>query len=286
MMRSTRPGAGDKYFIRKASGGFSTCIAGSPKDPACDVLANCVGYACGAFNETVDAGKEVYNLNCNAENFIERAISLGLSISKDPVVGGIMVYQKGATLSGSDGAGHVAYVYAKLDNDTVKTSESGYGCNVFWTTTRKRGSGNWGAGANYTYRGCIVNPNVKEEPKPVEPPFPYEGVSDEELARRVWTGEFGNAEARATALGIRYASVQALVNAGVGKPIPVPTGFRKGEQVIPTRLISYTGARLAQYDKQYTVYEDSRNDRVVLAAPRHGVLVVWAAMNIKDVRRV
>ena len=46
-LRSTRPGSGDKYFIRKASGGYSSCITGSPKDPQCDVLANCVGYACG-----------------------------------------------------------------------------------------------------------------------------------------------------------------------------------------------------------------------------------------------
>ena len=75
------------------------------------------------------------------------------------------------------------------------------------------------------------------------------------------------------------------------KPEPTPTpapviGFKKGEIVVPTRLVNYTGTKLVQYDKTYVVYEDSRNDRVVLAAPRHGKLVVWAAMNIKDVRRV
>lgn len=126
------------------------------------------------------------------------------------------------------------------------------------------------------------------------PALPYEGVSDEELARRVWKGEFGNGEDRKKALGVRFSSVQALVNKGVGKdnpqptpvPTPTPTGFKKGEKVVPTKLISYTGVRLVQWDKQYTVYQDSNKDRVVLAAPRNGKLVIWAAMNINNVRRV
>ena len=47
---------------------------------------------------------------------------------------------------------------------------------------------------------------------------PFPGVSDEELARRVWTGEFGNGDTRKQKLGSRYDAVQALVNKGVGKP--------------------------------------------------------------------
>lgn len=56
---------------------------------------------------------------------------------------------------------------------------------------------------------------AKEEPKPV---IPFEGVSDEELARRVWTGEFGDGEDRKKALGSRWGAVQSLVDKGVGKP--------------------------------------------------------------------
>lgn len=56
---------------------------------------------------------------------------------------------------------------------------------------------------------------------------PYAGVSDEELARRVWTGEFGNGQDRKNALGARYDAVQALVDKGIGKPTqttkPAPT---------------------------------------------------------------
>lgn len=54
--------------------------------------------------------------------------------------------------------------------------------------------------------------------EPAKPSVPYEGVSDEELARRAWTGEFGNGEERKAKLGSRYDAVQALVNKGVGKP--------------------------------------------------------------------
>ena len=41
-VRTTRPTAGNKYFIRQANGGYSTCIQGKPTDSQCNVLANCV----------------------------------------------------------------------------------------------------------------------------------------------------------------------------------------------------------------------------------------------------
>jgi len=74
----------------------------------------------------------------------------------------------------------------------------------------------------------------------------------------------------------------------IPEPIPEPTvtSFKKGEIVIPTRLVNYTGTKLIQYDKQYEVVEDSKGDRVVLGARRKGKLVVWAAMNTNDVRKV
>jgi hypothetical protein len=180
---------------------------------------------------------------------------------------------------------HLDAVCVKAGQEVNENTIIGY------TGTTGRSTGiHWHMGLRRSGNTVYIDPHAYEYIEYVEPakpePIPYEGVSDEELARRVWLGEFGNGNDRVKALGIRYNSVQALVNAGVGKPVPAPTGFKKGEQVVPTRLVSYTGARLVQYDKQYTVYEDSRNDRVVLAAPRHGKLVVWAAMNIKDVRRV
>lgn len=168
-MRNSKPEAGNKYFNTKSNGGYSTCIVGKPTDKGCNVLANCVGYANGAFNENIGKGKEIYNLTCNAENFVERAISLGLSVVKEPVLGGVMVWQKGATLSSKDGAGHVAFVYEIVDKDTIKTGESGYNSKAYWNTKRSRGNGNWGQASSYTYRGCIVPPNYVEPEEPEEP---------------------------------------------------------------------------------------------------------------------
>lgn len=224
-VRRVRPEAGNKYYIRRANGGYSGCIQGSPTDALCNVLANCVGFANGGINEEKGEGREVYPLTCNAENFIERGIAYGLSVYKYPEVGDCIVWQKGATLSGNDGAGHVAIVTDVLERDSaghatkIITSESGYGSSKpFWRTQRTNVNGNWGAGAGYTYRGCLRIPNYKPStPTPSTNTDPFPNVSDEELARRVWTGEFGNGNARKQALGIRYNAVQALVNKGYGK---------------------------------------------------------------------
>lgn len=177
-IRTKKPGSNDKWYIRKASGGWSTCIAGNPKDKICDVLSNCVGYACGRFNEIYSKvanynGMKFPSLNCNAENFIERAQNTyGLKISNVPVVGGIMVWQKGDTLNGSDGAGHVAIVEKIIDENTIYTSESSYSGTAFFNATRSNKNGRWGMGAGYKFRGCIINPAIgdvhyeKVEPLP------------------------------------------------------------------------------------------------------------------------
>ena len=95
--RYTRPNASNKEFVRTASGGWSQCIQGSPTDAACDVLANCVGYACGRFNEIYNeimgtSGMRYPLLTCNAENFIERAKQAypDLQFSKSPRPGAII----------------------------------------------------------------------------------------------------------------------------------------------------------------------------------------------------
>lgn len=160
--RLSRPTAGNKYYIRKASGGYSNAIKGSPTDPQCDVLSNCVGYAYGRFNEIGGYGYCKYLAPVNAENFMQYRGSC--EVGQIPKVGACMVWRKGATLSGSDGAGHVAIVEKVISDTEVVTSESGYGSAAFWTQTRKKGSnGRWGAGSAYTFLGFIYNPAVSEE---------------------------------------------------------------------------------------------------------------------------
>ena len=168
MIRTTRPTAGNKYFIRKANGGYSTCIQGKPTDSQCNVLANCVGYACGAYNEELGLGYEKYHLNCNAENFIERAIASGLSVLSKPVVGSILCWEGIGSL-----AGHVAIVIEVINDNCIRTAESGYGSSSpFWITTRYNNNGRWGLNSNYRPRGFIVNPNYPYNPTPKPEPTP------------------------------------------------------------------------------------------------------------------
>lgn len=159
-IRKSKPTSSDKYYIRKADGGYSTCIKGNPTDSECNVLSNCVGYACGRFNEIIGSMKYP-SLNCNAENFIERAKNTyGLEVVDYPVLGGIMVWQKGSTLKSSDGAGHVAIVEDIYSSSSIYTSESSYGSIAFFNAKRSNSNGRWGLGSKYSFRGCIVNPAV------------------------------------------------------------------------------------------------------------------------------
>lgn len=162
-MRTSKPGKGNKYYIRKAQGGYSNAVYGKPTDKDCNVLANCVGYAYGRFNEIGGYGYCKYLAPVNAEKFIQYKGSC--KVGQEPQVGACMVWRKGSTLNGSDGAGHVAIVEKVISPTEVYTSESGYGASKpFWNQTRKKGSGRWGCGSGYTFLGFIYNPAVKDEP--------------------------------------------------------------------------------------------------------------------------
>jgi hypothetical protein len=168
MIRTTRPEAGNKYYITKSSGGYSTCIKGKPTDELCNVLSNCVGYACGAANEELELGYEKYHLNCNAENFIERAIASGLSVYKTPQVGDIICWEGKGSL-----AGHVGIVIEIIDNNCIRVAQSAYGSSKpFYITKNYNTNGRWGLSANYPFRGFIRI--LPEPPKPEPTPTPIE----------------------------------------------------------------------------------------------------------------
>ena len=182
-MRTSKP-SGNKNFITTGSGGWSTCIKGYPTDSGANVLANCVGYASGRFNEIINIARDASGctyktLNCNAENFIERAKAAGLQVGSTPRVGAIMCWQKGS-LSSSDGAGHVAVVEKVYDNNHVYTSESGYGGSAFWNQHRYNTNGRWGIGSGYAFRAFIYLPDDVQktiEPTPTPTPAPTPGPS-------------------------------------------------------------------------------------------------------------
>ena len=160
------------YYMTKAAGGLNGAIQGYPTVINANVLCNCVGFANGRFNQIINDSnlKGInksfkYQLVCNAENFIESAKKQGLKISKEPVIGGIMVWQKGTTLSGGDGAGHVAVVEKIYSDGSIDTSESGYAAFAFKVIHRTNSNGRWGMASGYTYRGCIINPSIKDNKK-------------------------------------------------------------------------------------------------------------------------
>ena len=162
-IRNYKP-SGNKNFITTGSGGWNTCIKGYPNDPNADCLANCVGYASGRFNEIINEARETTGctykyLNCNAEWFIERAQQAGLQIGSTPRVGAIMCWQKGTIDGGGDGAGHVAIVEKVYNNNSVYTSESGYGSTAFWNQNRSNSNGKWGCSNGYSFRGFIYLPS-------------------------------------------------------------------------------------------------------------------------------
>ena len=173
----------NKYYIRKVTGGLNGAVAGDPTQPYANVLDNCVGYANGRYNESINDPdlKGVvkpfkYQLTCNAENFIESAKRQGLKISSTPIEGGIMVWQKGRTLSDNDGAGHVAFVERVYDDGTILTSESGWKSWAFKTVRRDNSNGRWGQNEYYTFRGCIINPSIANPKIVPVPPLTVDGI--------------------------------------------------------------------------------------------------------------
>lgn len=222
-MRTSKPSAGNKFYNTTSRGGYSQCIQGSPTDTGCNVLANCVGYACGRFNEIIGSMKYPY-LNCNAENFIERAKKYGLTVVSYPVLGGIMVWQKGTSLSGNDGAGHVAVVERIDGANKILTSESGYGSRTaFWNSVRTNSNGRWGLGSGYIFRGCIVNPAVGDVHYVEPTPVPTPSKSNEDIANEVVQGKWGNnpeRKQRLTDAGYDYNAIQDIVNNKIASNTP------------------------------------------------------------------
>jgi surface antigen len=145
--RLSRPEAGNPYYCRdKYAVGI---IPGSPLDAGCDVLANCVGYAAGRFNEIIGAGQFVYfQYAPNPKDWIATAKTHGLQTGDKPALGAVLTWEK-----------HVCIVEEIHADGSITTSESGYGCTpAFWTTLRKNTDGAWGGGGFGKFLGFIYQP--------------------------------------------------------------------------------------------------------------------------------
>jgi LysM repeat protein len=224
-MRTTKPEAGNKYYITKARGGYSNAIQGKPIDSNCDVLSNCVGYAYGRFNEIGGYGYCKYLSPVNAEKFMQYKGSL--KTGQTPEVGACMVWRKGATLDGSDGAGHVAIVEKVVSPTQVITSESAYGGKAFYTQTRNKGTGNWGMGGTYTFLGFIYNPAVTSVKPSTSNNAGTSATSSGEIVYTVKSGD--NLSTIAAKYGTTYQTLAKYNNISnpniisVGQKIKIPS---------------------------------------------------------------
>ena len=181
-MRTSKP-VNNKNYIVTGSGGWNTCIKGSPMDPTANALANCVGYASGRFNEIINIARDASGctyttLNCNAAYFIERAQAAGLAVGTTPRRGAI-----GCMGGGYDGAGHVFIVERVDNNNQIYTSESGWGSPaIFWNQVRTNNNGRWGCNSNYYFRGFIYLPDdvqrLVDAGQPAPSPAPAPGPCD------------------------------------------------------------------------------------------------------------
>lgn len=227
-IRTTCP-KNNKYYIRTVTGGLNGAVAGEPTIAGANVLCNCVGYANGRFNEIWNDPElkgivKAFHaqLTCNAENFIESAKRQGLKISSTPIEGGIMVWQKGRTLGGGDGAGHVAVVERVYDDGTILTSESGWASWAFKTVRRDNRNGRWGQNSYYKFRGCIINPSVKDPKVVPVPPLVIDGIGGactvRAMQRFFGTPQDGVISGQNKALNKFYPSLKAVEYGKGGSP--------------------------------------------------------------------
>lgn len=182
-MRTSKP-VNNKQYITRGAGGWSNCIKGYPMDPTANVLANCVGYASGRFNELIQEARDFNecrytNLRCNASGFIQRAKEASLEIGNTPKVGAIMCWG-----GGNGGCGHVAVVERVDSNNQVYTSESDYSGTTFYNAIRNNSNGRWGLSSTFYFQGFIYEPEDVQEW--------INGGSKEELAQPVPRDEYKN----------------------------------------------------------------------------------------------
>jgi GH25 family lysozyme M1 (1,4-beta-N-acetylmuramidase) len=152
--RLTKPERGNPYYNRPRAGYAIGIIPGNPLDAGCDVLANCVGYAAGRFNEIIGRGCFVYwQYAPNPDKWIATAKQYGLRTGSEPQLGAVLVWGH-----------HVAIVEEINADGTIVTSESGYGCNnPFWLTTRNNDDGCWNGGRFGKFHGFIYQPKGVEQ---------------------------------------------------------------------------------------------------------------------------
>lgn len=194
------PDLDDPWFIRKDAGGYSPCIPGKPLRAKGNTLANCVGWAWGISAKRENDKK--CNIGCvagvsypqNAGSWFRKLN--GRKSGMTPKLGAVAVWK-------NKKSGHVATVEEIRPDGSILCAESCYGSTIF----RTKEYSNKYAKTGYTFLGFIY---LKTEFLP-----PAVKKSDEEIAKEVIQGKWGNGAERVqrlTEAGYDYDTVQAIVN--------------------------------------------------------------------------
>ena len=80
-------------------------------------------------------------------------------------------------------------------------------------------------------------------------------------------------------------SLNELIKPGQVLKLPVEETIQLGDWVVPTRLVNYNGVPVKQYDDKYKVTA-LVGDKATCSALRNGQYVIWASMNVKDLKKV
>lgn len=156
-MRTTRPEAGNKYYIMDDTGGYSPAIKGKPTDPINNVLCNCVGYAMGRFFEIQGDPNFTHTFNANGGTPIYRdAIAKGFKTSPTPALGSMIVWNH------PGGGGHVGIVENIGPDGSIDISQSGYGSYDFKYNTYTKES-NYSNSSNKLV-GFVLQPRTYSQP--------------------------------------------------------------------------------------------------------------------------
>ena len=155
--RLTKPEKGNKYYNTINNGGISPCIKGKPTDKDCDVLANCVGYEVGRFNEESGEEKILFFGSMNAKNFYSYAIKWKIPTGDTPKVGACICFD-----GGKSGKGHVANIEAVDENGNCTISSSGYNSYAFKIQKNCNKKNNYGMNSSYKLQGFVYNPHLEE----------------------------------------------------------------------------------------------------------------------------
>lgn len=150
IIRYSKPAKTNKYYIRKADGGYNTAIYPDNADANLTALPNCVGYAVGRFAE-MGGTSECVLPPVQASSMIKYATKAGLKYGKKPQLGGCLVFS-----GGNDGCGHVMMVEQVRKDGSLLVTDSTYGKVVFRSRVVSPNA-NYGMPSNYCYLGCVYN---------------------------------------------------------------------------------------------------------------------------------